>query len=55
MDNRTRWNSWFVMLEVLLNLEPCVTKYCIDHGDELEEDILSYGEWKRLRIIKEFL
>jgi len=43
------------MLEVLLNLEPCVTKYCIDHGDELEEDILSYGEWKRLRIIKEFL
>jgi hypothetical protein len=42
MDNRTRWNSWFIILEVLLNLEPYVTKYCIDHRDELEEDILTY-------------
>jgi hypothetical protein len=55
MDNRTRWNSWFVMLEVLLNLEPYVTKYCIDHRDELEENILTYQEWKKLKIIKEFL
>jgi hypothetical protein len=55
MDNRTRWNSWFVMLEVLLNLEPYITKYCIDHGDKLEEDILTYQEWKKLKIIKEFL
>jgi hypothetical protein len=43
------------MLEVLLKLEPCVTKYYIDHGDELEEDILTYQEWKKLYIIKEFL
>jgi hypothetical protein len=55
MDNRTRWNSWFIMLEVLLKLEPCVVKYCIDHGEELEDDILTYQEWKKLRTIKEFL
>ena len=55
MDNRTRWNSWFLMLEVLLKLEPCVVKYCIDHGEELEDDILTYQEWKKLRAIKEFL
>jgi hypothetical protein len=42
MDNCTRWNSWFVMLEVLLNLEPYVTKYCINYGDKLKEDILTY-------------
>jgi hypothetical protein len=28
MDNRTRWNSWFNMLVVLLNLRPTVEKYC---------------------------
>ena len=28
MDNRTRWNSWFNMLVVLLNLRPAVEKYC---------------------------
>jgi hypothetical protein len=42
MDNCTRWNSWFVMLKVLLNLEPYVTKYYIDHRDKLKEDILTY-------------
>jgi hypothetical protein len=42
MDNRTRWNSWFTMLKVLLKLEPYVTKYCINHGDKLKEDILTY-------------
>ena len=28
MDNRTRWNSWYKMLKVLLNLRPAVEKYC---------------------------
>jgi hypothetical protein len=27
MDNRTRWNSWYQMLVVLLNLRPTVEKY----------------------------
>ena len=44
MDNRTRWNSWFSMLEVLLKLEPCVVKYYIDHREELENNILTYQE-----------
>jgi len=28
IDNCTRWNSWFNMLVVLLNLRPVVEKYC---------------------------
>jgi hypothetical protein len=55
MDNRTRWNSWYTMLVVLLNLRPAVEKYCQDHEDELEEDILSFQDWKKLRTIKDFL
>jgi hypothetical protein len=55
LDNRTRWNSWYNMLTVLLNLRPAVEKYCQDHEEELEDDILSRQDWKRLRIIKDFL
>ena len=55
MDNRTRWNSWYNMLIVLLNLRPAVEKYCQDHEDELEEDILTFQDWKKLRTIKDFL
>lgn len=55
MDNRTRWNSWYEMLKVLLDLRPAVEKYCTDHEDELEGDLLSFQDWKKLRTIKEFL
>jgi hypothetical protein len=44
MDNRTRWNSWFEMLVVLLNLRPAVEKFCTDHEDELIGDILTYQD-----------
>jgi hypothetical protein len=43
------------MLFVLLNLRPAVEKYCQDHKEELEEDILTPKDWKKLRTIKEFL
>jgi len=43
------------MLVVLLNLKPAVEKYCLDYKDKLEDDILSYQEWKKLYIIKDFL
>jgi hypothetical protein len=43
------------MLVVLLNLRPCVEKYCQDHEDELKDDILTFQDWKKLRTIKDFL
>ena len=44
MDNRIRWNSWYNILVVLLNLRPTIEKYYIDYKDELEEDILSFQD-----------
>jgi hypothetical protein len=55
MDNRMRWNSWYQMLLILLNLWPAVEKYCQNHEEELEEDILTSKDWKKLCTIKEFL
>ena len=43
------------MLLVLLNLRPAIEKYCLDYKDELEEDLLSFADWKKLRTIKDFL
>jgi hypothetical protein len=43
------------MLEVLLNLRPCIEKYCLDYEEELEADILTFQDWKKLRTIKDFL
>jgi hypothetical protein len=43
------------MLIVLLNLRPAIEKYCQDHENELEDDILTSKDWKKLRTIKDFL
>jgi len=48
MDNRTRRNNWYEMFLVLFNLRPAVEKYCSDYEDELEKDILSFADWKKL-------
>jgi hypothetical protein len=42
MDNRTRWNSWYNMLLVLLELKGMVEKYYKDYESELKEDLLSH-------------
>jgi hypothetical protein len=43
------------MLRILLDLRPAVEKYYQNHEEELEEDILTSKDWKKLRTIKEFL
>jgi hypothetical protein len=55
LDNRTRWNSWYEMLTVLLDKREQVEKYVQNHEDDLEEDVLSFQDWKKLRTIKDFL
>jgi hypothetical protein len=41
MDNCTRWNSWYEILRVLLDLRPVVERYCQNYKEELKEDILT--------------
>jgi hypothetical protein len=43
------------MLRILLDLRPVVERYCQNYKEELEEDILTSKDWKKLRTIKEFL
>jgi hypothetical protein len=55
LDNRTRWNGWYLMLVVALELRPAIEKYCQNHESELEDDELTPEDWRRLRTIKDFL
>jgi len=55
LDNRTRWNSWDLMLAVALKLWPAIEKYCQNHESELEDDELTPEDWRRLCTIKDFL
>jgi hypothetical protein len=55
LDNRTRWNSWYLMLLVALELRAAVEKYCQIHESDLKDDELTPEDWRRLRTIKEFL
>jgi len=55
MDNRTRWNSWFNMLLVFLELKKQIDDYCEHFESELKKDLLDLADWKKLRTIKDFL
>jgi hypothetical protein len=41
LDNRTRWNGWYLMLLVALELRGAVQKYCQKYELELQEDELT--------------
>jgi hypothetical protein len=55
MDNRTRWNSWYGMLTILIEKMEHVDKYCRNHEEDLTEDFLSHKDWKKLCMTRDFL
>ena len=55
MDNCTRWNSWYNMLQVLLKQKTHIDKFYEDFERELQKDLLDLADWKKLHIINDFL
>jgi hypothetical protein len=55
LDNRTRWNSWFLMLVIAVEKAGAIDTYTKNHFPTLEADYLTPQHWKRLYTIKEFL
>ena len=55
LDNRTRWNSWYMMLLVALDLRAAIDEYTQNHESDLKADELTPDDWRRLRTIKDFL
>ena len=58
LNNRTRWNSWFTMLNMALEdgVRGALQLYIKHYADDIsEDDILIIGEWLHLRTIRDFL
>ncbi|KJZ68291.1 hypothetical protein HIM_12320 [Hirsutella minnesotensis 3608] len=55
LDNDTRWNSWFLMLDTALDKEEHVKWYQDKYYDALENDYLAPQDWQNLREIRNFL
>jgi hypothetical protein len=55
LDNQTRWNSWYLMLEVALGHAGYLDTYSKAHFGDLEEDYLNPKDWEKLEIIMAFL
>ena len=56
LDNHTRWNSWWAMLEVALKVQESISWYISTHLDTIDKgDQLSVQDWAQLRTIHGFL
>ena len=55
LDNRTRWNSWYLSLVVADKLAPSIDIYSKDHYSKLSQDYLDPQDWKKLCTIMAFL
>ena len=55
LDNRTRWNSWWTMLDIALKHESGIDQNTKAYQDTLKEDFLQPQHWESLRQIKDFL
>ncbi|KAH8706076.1 hypothetical protein GQ44DRAFT_732173 [Phaeosphaeriaceae sp. PMI808] len=52
LDNRTRWNSWWTMLDIALKHESGIDQYTKAYHDTLKEEFLQPQHWESLRQIK---
>ncbi|KJZ68903.1 hypothetical protein HIM_11710 [Hirsutella minnesotensis 3608] len=55
LDNDTRWNSWFLLLDYALNKEEHIKWYQDKYYDALVDDYLAPQDWQNLREMRNFL
>ncbi len=55
IDNITRWNSWFKLLDAAMRQEGPLSIFLNQYHNELEGDILTHDDWQVLKMTHEFL
>lgn len=55
IDNATRWNSWFNMLDVAIRRRPRIAVWLMEHVEDIGENDLDQSDWEMLQITHEFL
>jgi hypothetical protein len=54
IDNRTKWNSWYNIFQILLEQKTYVNKYYKNFEREFQKDLLDFTDWKKFRTINNF-
>jgi hypothetical protein len=55
IDNATRWNSWFNMLDVAIRRRPSIAVWLMEHVEDIGDNDLDQSDWELLQITHEFL
>lgn len=55
IDNDTRWNSWYRMIDNLLRKKQEIKQFLLDHDKSLGDNILNSSDWEYLERIHTFL
>ncbi|OAQ62549.1 ribonuclease H-like protein [Purpureocillium lilacinum] len=55
LDNDTRWNSWFILLDVTVDLQEHVEWYLRKYYEDVQDDYLNPNEWRVLQETRAFL
>jgi hypothetical protein len=55
MDNRTKWNNWYQIIQTAIELESAIDFYSKRHSKSLSNDFLNFYNWNSLRTICSFL
>ncbi|KAK9443882.1 transposase-like protein [Metarhizium brunneum] len=55
LDNITRWNSWFKLLDAAIRQEGSMSIFLNQFHRELEDDFLTHDDWQILKMTHEFL
>ncbi|KAM3536760.1 hypothetical protein ARSEF1564_010317 [Beauveria bassiana] len=55
LDNDTRWNSWYILINRAIELEQAMDQYTKTFQDDLRDDFLTLDDWQQLKDISHFL
>jgi hypothetical protein len=55
IDNDTRWNSWYKLLDNLIRKQPQIKQFLLDYDKQINDNILSLSDWNYLEKTHMFL
>jgi hypothetical protein len=55
IDNATRWNSWYTLLEKTIRKKAQINQFFLIFGDDLGDDVLDDDDWQLLTSTHRFL
>ncbi|KAM3538106.1 hypothetical protein ARSEF1564_008977 [Beauveria bassiana] len=55
LDNDTRWNSWYILINRAIELEQAMDQYTKTFQDDLRDGFLTLDDWQQLKDISHFL